>query len=168
MARAPHYTKTVTSNAAVTMFTHSVRTRANTVKFGHQAMCNPKILSLLIALRKGFLKGCPNLSEDLVTKYLNPSPATAKGHMKRPRKGIRSTSKKAKTKGGEKQTVPVPIPQVAPPVLPQYHEEPRPYPWPAYDARIEGANIIPDDESIANVFFLAPSPIKSVVSYITI
>ena len=29
--------------ASVAMFTHSVRTRANTVKFGHQAMCNPKI-----------------------------------------------------------------------------------------------------------------------------
>jgi hypothetical protein len=56
--------------------------RANTVKFSHQAMCNPKILSLLKALRKGFLKGCPNLLKELVTKYLNPSPATAKGHMK--------------------------------------------------------------------------------------
>jgi hypothetical protein len=98
------------------------------------------------------LKGCPNLSEELVTKYLNPSPATAKGHMKRPRKGIRSTSKKAKTKGGAVQSVPVPIPQVAPPVIPQYIEEPRPYHGPAYDARIEGVNIIPDDESIANVF----------------
>ncbi len=152
MARAPQSTKTVTSNAAVAMFTHSVRTRANTVKFGHQAMCNPKISSLLKALRKGFLKGCPNLSEELVTKYLNPSPATAKGHMKRPRKGIRSTSKKAKTKGGDIQTVPVPIPQVAPPVLPQYNEEPQPYPGPAHDTRIEGINIIPDDESIANVF----------------
>jgi hypothetical protein len=120
MARAPQSTKTVNSNAAVAMFTHSVRTRANTVKFGHQAMCNPKISSLLTALRKGFLKGCPNLSEELVTKYLNPSPATAKGHMKRPKRGIRSTIKKAKTKGGDIQTVPVPIPQVAPPVLPQY------------------------------------------------
>jgi hypothetical protein len=43
------------------------------------------------ALKKGFLKGCPNLRKELVTKYLNPSPATAKGHMKRPKKGIRST-----------------------------------------------------------------------------
>ncbi len=59
-----------------------------------------------------------------------------------PRKGIRSTRKNAKTKGGTVQSVPVPIPQVAPPVLPQYHEEPWPYPGPAYDARIEGANII--------------------------
>jgi len=71
MARAPQSPKTVTANAAVAMFTHSVRTRANTVKFGHQAMCNPKISSLLNALRKGFLKGCPNLSKELVTKYLN-------------------------------------------------------------------------------------------------
>ena len=119
MARAPQSPKTLTSNAAVAMFTHSVRTRANTVKFGHPAMCNPKISSLLKALRKGFLKGCPNLSEELVTKYLNPSPATAKGHRKRPRKGIRSTSKKADTKGGAVQPVPVPIPHVAPSLLPQ-------------------------------------------------
>jgi hypothetical protein len=38
------------------------------------------------ALQKGYLKECPNLSEELVTKHLNPSPATAKGHMKRPKK----------------------------------------------------------------------------------
>jgi hypothetical protein len=115
-------------------------------------MCNPKISSLLKALRKGFLKGCPNLSGELVTKYLKPGPAMAKGHMKRPRKGIRSTSKKATTKGGVVQQVPIPIPQVAPPLLPQYNDEPRPYPGPAYDTRIEGINIIPNDEWIANVF----------------
>jgi hypothetical protein len=65
-------------------FTHSVCTRANSVKFAHQSLCNPKISTLLKAVRKGFLKGCPNLSEKLILKYLNPSPATAKGHMKRP------------------------------------------------------------------------------------
>ncbi len=70
------------------MFTHSVGTRANAVKFAHQSLCNPKISSLMKALRKGFLKGCPNVSEELVTKYLNPSPATAKGHMKRSKKGL--------------------------------------------------------------------------------
>jgi hypothetical protein len=145
-------TPTLQELASVAMFTHSVRTRANTVKFGHQAMCNPKISSLFKALRKGFLKGCPNLSKDLVTKYLNPSPATAKGHMTRPKRGIRSTSKKTKTKGDDVQHIPVPIPQVAPPILQRYIEEPQPYPGPAYDARLESVNIIPDDESIANVF----------------
>ena len=75
-------------------FAHSVRTRANAVKFSHQSRCNPMISSLMKALKKGFLKGCLDLSEELVTKYLNPSPATAKGHMKRPKKGIWSTKTK--------------------------------------------------------------------------
>ncbi len=72
-------------------FTHSVRTRANGVKFAHQCLCSPKISTLLKAVRRGFLRGCPNLSKKLILKYLNPSPATSKGHMKRPRHGIRST-----------------------------------------------------------------------------
>jgi hypothetical protein len=72
-------------------FMHSVKTCANRVKFTHQSLCNPKISTLLQALQKGFLKGCPNLSEKLILKYLNPSPATSKGHLKRPRHGIWST-----------------------------------------------------------------------------
>jgi hypothetical protein len=77
-------------------FTHSVKTCANGVKFAHELLCNPKKLTLLKAVRKGFLKGCPNLSENLILKYLNPSPATAKGHMKQPHHGIKSTRPKQK------------------------------------------------------------------------
>jgi hypothetical protein len=114
-------------------------------------MCNPKILSLLKALQKGFLKGCPNLSEGLVTKYLNPSLATAKGHMKRPKKGIRSTQKKVTTKGDNNVlSVPAPVPQVVPPPLP-FFVEPLPYNGLAYGTRID-VNLIPDNELIANVF----------------
>jgi len=51
-------------------------------------MCSLKILTLLKAIRRGFLDGRPNLSAKGVTRYLNPSPATAKGHMKRPHQGI--------------------------------------------------------------------------------
>ncbi len=78
--------------AHVASFTHSVKTRANGVKFAHQSLCNPKISTLLKAVQWGFLDRCPNLSEKLINKYLNASPATAKGHMKRPRHGIRSTT----------------------------------------------------------------------------
>ena len=78
-------------------FAHSISTRANKVKFAHQSLCNPKISTLLKSTQKGFLKGCPNISETLILKYLNPSPATAKGHMKRPRQGIRSTTPKIKS-----------------------------------------------------------------------
>ena len=89
----------------VAKFTHSITTRANKVKFAHQSLCNPKISKLIKATRKGFLKGCPYISEELILKYLNPSPATAKGCMKRPRYGIKSTTPK----------VPCPtIPQVTP------------------------------------------------------
>jgi hypothetical protein len=47
-------------------FTHSVRTHANAVKFAHQLLCDPKILSLIKAMQRGFLKGCPNLNQELV------------------------------------------------------------------------------------------------------
>ena len=88
------------------------------------------------ALQQGFLKGCPNLSKELVTKYLNPSPATAKGHMKRPKKGIRSTTKQVKAKGDSNiLSIPVPVPQAAPHVLPLF-VEPLPYNGPAYNARM--------------------------------
>jgi hypothetical protein len=158
MTRAPQFPTRIPTpqgkDVDIAMFTHSVRTHANAVKFTHQAMCNPKISSLMKALRKGYLQGCPNLSEELVTKYLNPSPATAKGHMKRPKKGIRSTTKQVKTKGGSKGTGIIPTeprPQAAPQALPIF-VEPLPYNGPAYNARREVNYIPDDDESIANVF----------------
>ena len=87
----------------------------------------------------------------MVTKYLNPSPATAKGHMKRPKKGIRSTQKQVKTKGDSNvPSIHVPVPQAAPHPLPLF-VEPMPYNGPAYSAPRE-VNYITDDESIANVF----------------
>jgi hypothetical protein len=93
----------------VAAFAHSLRTRTNAVKFAHQSLCNPKISTLLKALKRGFLKGCPNLSIDLVTKYLNASPATAKGHMKRPKKAIQSTTPKTNKAGANPM-----VPQVLP------------------------------------------------------
>ncbi len=55
---------------------------------------NPRNSTLLKAVRCGFLNGCPNISKKLILKYLNPSPGTAKGHMKRPRHGICSMTPK--------------------------------------------------------------------------
>ncbi len=77
---------------AIAGFTHSIKTRVNAVKFAHQSLCNPKISTMLKAVRKGFLDGCPNINVKLILKYLTTSPATAKGHMKWPRHGIKSTT----------------------------------------------------------------------------
>ncbi len=68
----------------IAFFTHTVRTKANSIQFAHQLLCSPRILTLLKAIKCGFLKGCPNLSAHSFEKYLNPSPAMAKGHMRRP------------------------------------------------------------------------------------
>ena len=38
------------------LFSHTVRTKANSIKFTHQSMCSPKITTLLKAIRQGFLK----------------------------------------------------------------------------------------------------------------
>ena len=75
----------------IAFFAHTVRTKANSIRLSHQSLCSLPISSLLKAVKRGYLKGCSNLSAHGVIKYLNPSPATAKGHMKRPRQGIRST-----------------------------------------------------------------------------
>ncbi len=85
MACAPQLPLLIANTPAwgeLATFMHSVRTQANAIKFAHQLLCNPKILSLMKTLREGFLQGCPNLNKELVVKYLNPSPATAKGNMK--------------------------------------------------------------------------------------
>jgi hypothetical protein len=96
------------------------------------------------------LKGCSNLNEEMVTKYLNPSPVMAKGHMEQPKKGLRSTQPKKSEKGASPSNAPAPVPQIAPPDLPIF-AEPSPYQGPAYGARTD-INLIQDNKSSASMF----------------
>jgi hypothetical protein len=146
---APHPPAEEVFNLA--MFTHSMKTRANKVKFAHQSLCNPKISTLLKAVRKGFLKGCPNLTEILILKYLNPSPATAKGHMKRPKHGIKSTRPKPPKESGITKIPGISFPpQVDQMKVPKVLIKGQPRPLHATNL----PNLIEEDdnESIANVF----------------
>jgi hypothetical protein len=140
-------------------FSHSVRTRGNGVKFAHQSLCNPKISTLLKAVRKGFLKGCPNMTEKLILKYLNPSPATAKGHLKRPRHGIRSTRRRTEAvpqtevRQADAEQLPViPTLQANPEAIAPIEVFPEPTVF--YPPTASMPNIIADDddESVANIF----------------
>ena len=139
------------------LFSHSVRTRGNGVKFAHQSLCNPKISTLLKAVRKGFLKGCPNMTEKLILKYLNPSPATAKGHMKRPRHGIKSTRRT--TELPPTPTAPVPQVLTQVPILQRTDDHMAPievFPAPVdyFPPNVPLPNFIADDDdsSVANIF----------------
>ncbi len=108
-------------------------------------------MTLLKAMQKGFLKGCPNLTKKLILKYLNPSQATAKGHMKRPKHGIKSTCPKPPTESGITK---IPVisypPQVEQMEVPEVLIEEQPRPVHATNL----PNLIGDDgnESIVNVF----------------
>jgi hypothetical protein len=149
IGRVPHPSHAIYEGAS---FLHSIRTWANNVKFAHQSLCNPKISTLLKATRRGFLKGCPYISVKLINKYLNPSPATAEGHMKRPRHGIQSTTPKA----GTAPAPHVPVIMFPPVPMPSIHSNDSS----VYIVHnpIEGATephlIISDDddESIVNIF----------------
>ncbi len=79
---------TDTTMTHVACFTHTVHSKANSVKFAHQSLCCPRLSTLLKAIIRGFLKGCPNLTSTGFIRYLNSSPALAKGHMKHPHQGI--------------------------------------------------------------------------------
>jgi hypothetical protein len=94
----------------IAFFMHTIRNKANSIRFSHQLLCSPRILTLIKAIKRGYLKGCPNLTAKGISKYLNPSPATAKGHMRRPHQGIRSTRNRTNN------STPLPIKPDAPDV----------------------------------------------------
>jgi hypothetical protein len=78
----------------IAMFSYHRTTKTNAMKFMLQSLCNPPISLVIKAINAGFLKGAPHLTAKTVAKYLSPSPATSKGHMKWPCKDLRSTTPK--------------------------------------------------------------------------
>jgi hypothetical protein len=62
----------------IAFFTHTVRTKANSIRFAHQLLYSPTIPTLLKAIKKGYVRGCPTLTAHGVLKYLNTSPAKPK------------------------------------------------------------------------------------------
>eukprot|EP00804_Cyclotella_cryptica_P006988 CCRYP_007119-RA/>CCRYP_007119-RA protein AED:0.63 eAED:0.16 QI:0/0/0/0.5/1/1/2/0/878 len=83
---APHITA---PHTAMNMYT--LPSKQQQLKYMHQAFFSPPIATLLKAINNNQLQGFPLMKADLLRKYLAPSPATSKGHMKRPLTGIRST-----------------------------------------------------------------------------
>jgi hypothetical protein len=133
----------------VALFSYHRTTKENNVKLMHQSLCNRPKTSLLAAIRRGFLRGAPHLDLKSVAKYLLPSMATAKGHLKRPRKGIHSTT----PKWPGILTVPATVPDM---IMPGLDES-------AADDSNDVSNHDPrfhliddvDDQLIANVFLFS-------------
>jgi hypothetical protein len=97
------------------------------------------------------------MTKKLITKYLNASPGTTKGHMKCPKHGIKSTRiNPPKVRLQPVRNIPTtpsqPAARIEPPVLPLFNRGPL-YLGPAYGT-MSGPNLVKndDDKSIANIF----------------
>ena len=83
---------------------HQSTSMEETIKFLHQCLFSPTVDTMCKAIDNGQLVGFPNITSKLVKKYLPDSTATAKGHLNRTRKGLRSTTKGIKTKAASEAT----------------------------------------------------------------
>ena len=61
------------------------------VKYLHAALFSPTTASLHKAIKQGFLKTCPDLTEELIKKHLDKSSNTTMRHLHTKRKGLKST-----------------------------------------------------------------------------
>ena len=61
------------------------------VRYYHQCLCSSPKSTMLKAIRKGWLKIFPGLTQKLVAKHLPGSSTTDKGHLIYVRHGMRST-----------------------------------------------------------------------------
>jgi hypothetical protein len=143
IGHAPHPPLT---NPIFATFSYHRMTKTNAVKFMHQPLCNPPISLLIIAIKMGFLNSPPHLSAKTVARYLSPSPATSKGHIKQPRKGLQSTT--------PRQTQPTQPVLPRPPPVQSIHGQLMPGLIPEDKDSKDQPNLITDveDESIVNIF----------------
>ena len=65
--------------------------KAELAMYYHQCFGSPPKSTMLKAIQNRQLRSFPGLDYELISKYLPPSTATAKGHMVRTRQGARST-----------------------------------------------------------------------------
>ena len=79
------------TNVAANVYQTS--SRAEWIQYLHQACFSPNVDTWCKAIDNDQFMGWPGLTSKAVRKYLPPSTATAKGHMARNRKNVRSTTK---------------------------------------------------------------------------
>ena len=72
---------------------YSMTAKGDLVTYLHQCLFNPPKRTLLKAIHNNQLVTWPGLIAHAVTKYLDDTPATDKGHMKQLRQGIHPTTK---------------------------------------------------------------------------
>ena len=67
------------------------KTKNNLIHYFHACCFSPSIATFIKAVQNGNLVTWPGLTHKLIKKYLEPSIATAKGHLDQERKNLQST-----------------------------------------------------------------------------
>ena len=93
----PHGPTHSIDNNNVAMSVYHMRTKPDLIKYLHLACWNPSCRTWSNAIDKGFFATFPGLTTTLVNKHLPLSISTAKGHLKKSRQGVQSTSKHKST-----------------------------------------------------------------------
>ena len=83
---------------------YSMQTIPELIKYLHQACWSPTVDTWCKAIDKGFFATFPGLTSAAVRKHLPPSTSTTKGHMRRDRQHVRSTS--------TQRTIAQPVPEM--------------------------------------------------------
>ena len=75
---------------------YDIKVKRDLVTYYHQCCFSLVVSTWLEAIENGFFCTWPGLTATVVKKYLQPSMATAKGHMKQQANNLRSTKVKVK------------------------------------------------------------------------
>ena len=104
--KLPEIQNIVNAEAAIHCANNAYTTKSNAtlIRYIHQSLYSPTKATLLNTIRNQQLPTWPGLTTKAVQKYLpETSPQTDKGHMKRQRKGFRSTKQLPKETEEEKE-----------------------------------------------------------------
>lgn len=80
-----------TSSTQTANNAYNMQTKRELITFLHAAAFSPTVTTWCAAIDKGFFCTWPGLTSAMVRKHLPKSMATAKGHLKEERQGLRST-----------------------------------------------------------------------------
>ena len=79
------------NNSKLNIILRKKETHMNLIKYLHASCFSPVPSTFKKAIKKGFLQSWPGLTTKMVDKYLPPSEATAKGHIRQERQHLQST-----------------------------------------------------------------------------
>ena len=75
---------------------YKCKNKQQLIKYYHASLVSHPKRTLIEATNAGYLKGCPGLTAEAISKYIAIEDATEMGHMKQKQQGTKSTTNKSR------------------------------------------------------------------------